>query len=183
MRTYKTEGIILKRSNFGEADRLLTIFTKHYGKIHVRAPGARKTLSRKAAHLEVFNLSTIFLVQGKTLDILTEAQTISNFGNLKKELQKIATAYYMCELVDGLCPERQENREVFELLTEKLTNLEIINISSPINTREQYSNQLLWILGYLPRTKMLKGEDVESFIENILERKLKSRKLLRKIEE
>lgn len=175
MRTYKTEGIILRRTNLGEADRLLTIFTKNHGKIRCRAPGIRKTISRKGAHLELFNLSGLFLAQGKSLDIVTEAQTINNFSEIRKDLSKVWIAYYFCELVDSLCGERQENWEVFELLKKELETLS--------NETDTFANRLLQILGYLPRDKNLSGNDLERFIENILERQIRTKKLLRKIGE
>ncbi|KKR32290.1 MAG: repair protein RecO protein, partial [Candidatus Gottesmanbacteria bacterium GW2011_GWC2_39_8] len=86
MRTYKTEGIILRRINFGEADRLITIFSKHYGKQKVLGKGVRKIKSRRAPHLELFNRSVIFLHRGKNFDIITEAQTINSFSDLRKDL-------------------------------------------------------------------------------------------------
>lgn len=184
MRTYKTEGLILKRSNFGEADRILTIFTKHYGKIRCRAPGIRKTISRKAPHLELFNLASLFLVQGKNLDIVTEAEIIDNFPGIRKDLRKISVAYLFCELVDGLCPEKQENREIFELLNQVLEILSCGGSTSievePL--KDDFANKLLWILGYLPKDRNLFGDELENFMENILERKIKSKSLLRKIQ-
>ena len=204
MRTYRTEGIILRRTNFGEADRLLTIFTKNHGKIRCRAPGIRKTISRKGAHLELFNLSSLFLAQGKSLDIVTEAQTINNFSAIRKDLSKIWIAYYFCELVESLCAERQENWEVFDLLKKSLEKLALVIARSEAtwqslanaslnahsgeiprytrndNETDSFANQLLQILGYLPRDKSLKGDDLERFIENLLERQIRTKKLLRK---
>lgn len=181
-RTYKTEGVILKRTNFGEADRILTIFTKHYGKIRCRAPGIRRTISRKSAHLELFNLASLFLASGKNLDIVTEAETIYNFSGIRKNLKKVGMAYYTCELVDSLCPERQENREVFNLLERTLRELEASHYNDIYYHSESFANQLLWNLGFLPRNKKLVGKELEQFIENLLEKKLKSPRLLRKIE-
>lgn len=183
MRTYKTEGIILKRTNFGEADRILTIFTKHYGKIKVRAPGIRRITSKKAAHLELFTLSSLFLVSGKNFDIVTEAVTLANFSGIRLDLKKVWMAYYICELVDNLCPERQENKEVFSLLSQALRSFSCGGSTSaevePL--KEDFANRLLWSLGFLPRKTKLRGEDLENFIENILEKKLKSRSLLTKL--
>lgn len=181
VRTYKTEGIILKRTNFGEADRLLTVFTKHYGKIRARAPGIRRTTSRKAPHLELFNLASLFLAQGKNFDIVTEAVTLANFPGIRKDLKKVALAYYFCELVDGLCPERQESKEVFSLLKRSLRESEASRYNNIYYHSESFANQLLWNLGFLPRNKKLVGEELEQFIENLTEKKLKSRQLLRKI--
>ncbi|MBI5465520.1 DNA repair protein RecO [Candidatus Gottesmanbacteria bacterium] len=182
VRTYKTEGIILKRNNFGEADRILTIFTRRFGKIRARAPGIRRTTSRKAPHLELFNLATLFLAQGKNIDIVTEAQTIDNFSGVRHDLKKVSLAYYLCELVDSLCPERQENKEVFNLLTKTLKDLEASHYDNIYYHSEDFANQLLWNLGFLPREKKLVEKELEQFIENLIEKKLKSRKLLRKIE-
>lgn len=180
-RSYKTEGIILKRVNFGEADRILTILTKRFGKIRARAPGIRRTTSRKAPHLELFNLASIFLACGKNFDIVTEAQTQDSFPGIRKDLKKVALAYYFSELVDGLCPEKQENREVFNLLSEKLKNLETCRVSDIYHLSEDFARELLWILGFLPREKILVGEELVQFIENVVEKKLRSQRLLRRI--
>lgn len=179
-RTYKTQAVILARKNFGEADRILILFTKHYGKIRVRAPGIRKTISRKSAHLELFNLSNLFLAAGKNLDIVTEAETVDSFQGIRKDLKKISLAYYFCELVDGLCAEREENQEVFDLIIEAFKKLEI---AGDDNLKDDFSCRLLWNLGFLAKEKRLEGFDLESFIENLLERKIKSQRLLRKIGE
>ncbi len=177
-RTYKTQAIILARKNFGEADRILILFTKHYGKIRVRAPGIRKTTSRKAAHLELFNLASLFLAQGKNLDIVTEATTLNNFSMLRKDLKKVSLAYYFCELVDGLCAEREENQEVFNLLLEAFRKLEI---DGNDNLKDDFACRLLWNLGFLAKDKRLEGFDLENFIENLLERKIKSQRLLTRV--
>lgn len=181
-RTYKTQAIILTRKNFGEADRILTIFTKHYGKLRVRAPGVRRIISRKAPHLELFNLAGLFLVQGKNLDIVTEAETIDNFPRIRKDLKKVSVAYLFCELIDGLCPEKQENREVFSLLIAALKELEVGHDDNIYYQSEIFANKLLQISGYLPKDRILKGDELENFMENILEREIKSKSLLRKIQ-
>ena len=181
-RTYKTEGVILKRINFGEADRILTILTKHYGKIRVRAPGIRRVISRKAPHLELFNHSNLFIAQGKNLDIVTEAQTINSFPKIRKDLNKIETAFYLVELVDKLCPERQENHEVFTLLTETLKNLEAGCYNDINHYGENFASELLGILGFLPRGEKMEGEELERFLTNLIGKNLKSHHLLRKMD-
>lgn len=181
MRTYKIEGIILKRTNLGEAERLVSVFSKQHGKIRVRAPGVRKIISRKAAHLELFNHSLLMLVQGKNLDIITEAETINNFSRIRKNFNQVATAYYFCELVERLLPERQENQEIFELLKESLEKLgNISDLSGLGRLGESFSNRLLQILGYLEKKNFLTGENLERYLENVMERKIKSKKMLDK---
>lgn len=123
MRHVKTEAIIIKRRNYRDADRILTLFTKDYGKLHVRAAGVRKITSRRSAHIELLNHSILSLYKAHAFPVLTEAQTIDNYSEMKKDLHKVGHAYYICELIDGLCPENQELRQVFGLLQETLNKL------------------------------------------------------------
>lgn len=116
MHSYKVEGIILKRTNFGEADRIITAFTKQKGKIGVLAKGIRRITSRRAGSVELFNQSILFLHKGRNFDILTEATTLSTFPKFRTQLSLVGAAYYACELVDRLTAEEQEHDEVYELL-------------------------------------------------------------------
>lgn len=173
MRTYKTEGIIIRRRNFGEADRILTVFTKHQGKIRIKALGVRKIISRRSSHIELLNHTFLSLYRGRSLPILTEAQTLSDFSKIKSDLKKIGFAYHICELVDGLCPENQENRLIFFLLEETLRRLS--QDDNSLSLIRQFEIALLRHLGFYPRTKLSQNLNTHSFIENILERRLKSK--------
>src|SRR5258706_9060146 len=113
---YTVEGIILKRKNVGEADRILTIFTKQQGKIRVIAKGVRKMISKRAPHIEVFNHLVLTIHKGKMLDMLTEVSTVSTFASIRADLKRIGAAYYLLEVIDGLLPEGQAHEEVFFLL-------------------------------------------------------------------
>ena len=181
MRTYKTEGIILKRVNYGEADRILTVFTKHYGKIKVLAKGVRRIKSRRGPNIELFNWVVLFLHKGKNFDLLTEAEVKNSLTSLKKNLQKVALAYYFCELVDGLCPQNQEHRKVFDLLLKTFDDLTIGNSESVTATLPNFELELVRELGYWPKDK-LPPLDLGVFIEEILERKLNSPKFLAQVQ-
>ena len=76
IRSYKATAIILKRTNFSEADRLITIFTKKHGKLTLIAKGIRKLTSRKKGHLELFTLAQLQIAKTKSIDIITEAATV-----------------------------------------------------------------------------------------------------------
>jgi DNA repair protein RecO (recombination protein O) len=115
-RTYQTEAIILRRRNWGEADRILTLFTPYRGKIRARAVGVRKPRSRKAGHLELFHRSTLFLAKGRDLDIVTQAETIESFRILREDLVRSAAASYLVELLDRLSPEEVDNLAAYRLL-------------------------------------------------------------------
>lgn len=178
MRSFKTEGIILKRTNFGEADKILTVFTKKHGKIKLIAKGVRRITSRRSPNIELFNLVTLFVHKGKTFDILTEAATQETFQQIRKNLELVGLAYYVCELVDGLCAEHQPHPKVYELLVATLNELDHGLI-------QKFESTLLSELGFLPArnaTHSVAGGpavvDTTSYIEQILERRIKTKKLL-----
>jgi DNA repair protein RecO (recombination protein O) len=115
-RTYRTEAVVLRRKDFGEADRMLTILTPGYGKVRVLAKGIRKPKSRKAGHLELFTCSNLLIAKGRDLDIVTQAQTVNAYRPLREYLLRGAYAAYMVELLDRFTPDEQENRELYDLL-------------------------------------------------------------------
>ena len=177
MRQLIVDAIVLKRRNIGEADRIVTLFTKQYVKIQVKAIGVRKISSRRSSHIEPLNEVRCSLYKGKGMPILTEIATGETYADIKRDLQRVGFAYHLCELVDGLCPEGQENTQIFFLLKNTLIFLaeENDNIASIVH---QFEKQLLLLLGYLPTPQSVQ---TVFFIEGILERKLKTLQLLPKL--
>lgn len=204
MRNFKTEGIIIRRRNFKDADRIITVLTKDHGKIAVKASGIRRIPSRRSAHVELLNHCVLTLYNGHAFPVLTEAQTIESFTPIKEDLQKIGLAYHLCELVDGLCPENQENHAAFQLLKNTLIRLsqpvilersdneaiespdEILSRSLPLQDDKtivaDFQTDLLHLLGYWNKQEFLEKDiDMDHFVENILERKLKSKSIFAKL--
>lgn len=177
MRSFKTEGIIIKRKNYGEADRILTVLTKNKGKISVLAKGVRKISSRRASHIELLNLSVINCHEGR-MPILTEVETISHYSSLKSDLTRAGYAFYVCELVDGLLAEHQENRAAFHLLQGVLYDLETEN--DPRKRIKRFEQELIILLGFWPKEQVF-VEDSESFIEDIMEKKIKTKRIIPQI--
>lgn len=173
MRSLKTEGIVIKRQNFGEADIFLTIFTKRFGKMKILAKGVRRIHSRRGPNIEFFNQGVFFIHKGKTFDILTEVMVLETFPRIRKKLELIGLAYHVCELIEGLCAEHQPHPNVYELLAETLNELDKGII-------QRFEIGLLAELGFLPRNRVL-SIDTTSYIEQILERRLKSKKFLAKL--
>ncbi len=124
MKGFKIEEKNKKRRNFGEADRILTVFTLQKGKISVLAKGVRRITSRRAGNVELLNRVSIYLYQGKGLPILTEALSLNTFQKLKADLTLSIYAYHILELVDKLTAENQENRILYEYLVDILKRLE-----------------------------------------------------------
>jgi len=148
-RTYHTEAVVLRRADFGEADRILTIYTPHLGKRRVIAKGVRKIGSRKAGHLEPFMHSRLFLARGRNLDIITQAETIHAFRPLREDLLRASYACYLADLLDSFVGEEVENPPLFKLLVETLDRLS--SSQDPRLTARYYELHLLALVGYQPQ--------------------------------
>lgn len=178
-RTYKTEGIILKRQNLGEADRILTILTKHRGKISCIAKGVRKPTSRKSGHVELFDRTILYFAKGKNLDVLTQAEVVERFSGIRNNLKAAKAAYHIVELVDQLTRENQENPGIYVELNEILR---IINKQKQA-TRKQITNfeaQILTHLGFgVPKIKTY--ESIKQHIESIIEKNLQTAEIFKDV--
>lgn len=112
----KTEGVILSRSNFGEADRIITIYTRDFGKITAIAHGVRRPRSKKAGHLELGSWCKLYIAHGKNMDVLTEVEIKKAFGIDNFTETKANRIYHLLELINKLTPEHQKNQKLFLLL-------------------------------------------------------------------
>ncbi|PIS09162.1 DNA repair protein RecO [Candidatus Beckwithbacteria bacterium CG10_big_fil_rev_8_21_14_0_10_34_10] len=178
-KTFKVQAIILKRINFSEADRILTAYSKQYGKLSLIAKGVRKVKSRKAPSLELFNLVDIYSARGKNLDIITETQLLNSFNSFKKDLAKISLAYEFCELTDRFLQDNQKNTRVFEVLKQSLERLNKEN-SNLKALEKEFKIELLKNTGFgLPQSLDIK--DLNNHLENIMEKKLNSSSFLKSI--
>jgi len=122
-RNFQTEAIIIKKIKLGEADRILTLYTPHLGKIRAVAKGVRRPKSKMAGHLELLTNSLVSLARGRNLDTITGSQTINSFLPLKSDLQLTSYALYATELVDQFTPDNVENYPLFQLLLETMEHL------------------------------------------------------------
>lgn len=179
MRSFKTEGIVIRRRNYNEADRIITVFSKRNGKISIKASGVRRITSRRSPHIELLNYSVFSLHQGKNMPVLTEVESLENFSLLKKDLKRVGLAYHVCELIDGLCAENQENPHVFNLLQNTLKKLS--NEKDLSNLIYKFEIELLTLLGFHTPTTAAIKIDTQAVIESILERKLKTRQMLHQL--
>ena len=80
---------MLRRRDYGDADRVLTVYTPSHGKHELIAHGVRKTTSRKAGHLEIFSHASLVIAEGRTWDIITEASTVESYRHLRQDLDQI----------------------------------------------------------------------------------------------
>jgi DNA repair protein RecO (recombination protein O) len=148
-RSLRTEAIVLKRSNFGEADRLLTLYTREFGKFKAVAKGARKPQSRKTGHVELFMRSRFMLAEGRGIHIITQAEMIDAYSALREDLVRTTYASYAVELLDRFTVEEDANTDLYHLIADALAWLgEADEIRLPTRV---YELRLLGISGYQPQ--------------------------------
>lgn len=147
-RSYRTEAIILRRLNLGEADRLLTAFSLENGKVRLVAKGVRRPRSRKAGHLELASRVEMMVARGRELDIVTQAQVIDSYPRLREDLERFAHASYALELLDRSTVDREVNKGLYRLLMNTLGRLDAgANSASALR---HYELQLVELIGYRP---------------------------------
>ncbi len=147
-RLYRCDAIVLARMDFGEADRIITLYSRQHGKLRVIAKGARRPLSRLGPHLEYFTRSRLMLSKGRDLDIVTGADTTEGHLGIRDDLQAFGHASHMVEILARLTEDRQENAAVFDLLASSLQLL--ADGVDPFHVTRHYELALLTLLGYRP---------------------------------
>lgn len=166
--SFSSQGVVLSRRDHSEADRILTVYSKDLGKITLIAKGVKRPESKKRGHLEIFNLIKFSGVPGKTWDIMTEAEIIDPFIEVRHNLDRISVAYYLIEVVNKITHDGEKNQELYDLLTEYL---EILKTRKALKTlRLDFVKQTLIILGYWPEAEV--NLDPELELDNVIERKL-----------
>ncbi len=149
MPTYAAEAVVLRKGNFGEADQVVTLLTRYHGKVSAVAKGVRKMGSRKGGNLDLLNHVKAYLAEGRNMDLITEVELVSAWPHLKADLEKVAMAYQIIELVNEFMTEDQENQLVFRLTVEALTYLEITD--KPDQLLSTFQVKLLSAIGFQPQ--------------------------------
>ena len=116
-RVTKTEAVVLKRRRFGDSDRIVTLLTPARGKLDAVAKGTLRPRSKLATHVEVL------LAHGRTLGIVTQAQTIEPFAAMRDDLERLSAGLYLLELADRFTVEEAEADAAYVLLLTALLRL------------------------------------------------------------
>jgi DNA repair protein RecO (recombination protein O) len=149
-RSFRVEAVVLRHSDYGEADRLLTMYTRQLGKTRAIAKGARKIASRKAGHIEPFTHVNLQLSKGRDMLLITQADTVDAYLPLREDLILTSQAAYVLELLDRFTYEGDtENPSTFRLLTETLSRL--ASKSDPWLVIRYYEMRLLDQMGFRPQ--------------------------------
>jgi DNA repair protein RecO (recombination protein O) len=159
-RLYRTEGIVVRRRNQGEADRVLTLCTA-LGKLDVIVKGARKVRSRKAGHVELFSRSSFVIARSRSSwDIVSQAEMMEPHARLREDLVRGTHARYLAELFDRFFTEGEGGQATFDLLDHALTwlckddDLDLV--------ARFYEQHLLGLAGFRPELFRCVGEHDEN---------------------
>ncbi len=147
-RSLRAEAVVLRHQDWGEADRLLVLFTLEMGKVRAIGKGVRKPRSRKAGHLEPFTRVHLLLARGRDLFIVTQAEMVEAYLPLRENLLLMTYANYVVELLDRFAFEEGENRPLYRLLVETLERLSSDN--DPELVMLYYEMRLLDLTGFRP---------------------------------
>jgi len=148
-RQFRTQAIILSRRDFGESDRLLTLYTPLRGKLRAIAKGARKPSAKISGHVELFARSDCLIHRGRNLDILTQAELVDAYLGLREDLGRGAYANYVAELLDRFtADEDDDSGDVFLLLHQTLSR--IAESADPRLAARYFELRLLDLTGFRP---------------------------------
>ncbi len=148
-RSFRTEAIILRRQDLGEADRLLTLYTPEFGKLSVVAKGVRKPTGRNTGHVELFARSSMLLARGRELHVVNQADMTESFLPIREDLARAAYASYLIELLDRFTEPDEQNTPLYHLLNDALGWLTDPDHDLRLVAR-YYELSLLRLVGYQP---------------------------------
>lgn len=175
--TYSGEAIVLGRKNYGEADRIISVYSKDHGRTALIAKGIRRPESRKRGHLEIFSLLNFQAASGRGIDLITEADIIDDFKEIRKSLSKVSLAYYFMEVIGKITHEQEQNAELFDLILSSLNKLKTeIKLKK---LRLDFVENLLVLMGYWPHGRCLPNPD--EVLEEVIERQIYSERVGRKV--
>lgn len=148
-RSIATTGIVLKRINFGEADRILTVITPDQGKVTLIAKGVRKEKSKLAGGIELFSISNISFIPGKKdIGTLVSSRLLTHYGEIVKDIKRTNSAYTFLTTVDSATEESPES-DYYQLLLKSFSALNSIDVNLSLIEAWFYS-RLLKLLGHQP---------------------------------
>lgn len=175
-RSFLESAIVLKRQNIGETDRMITLLTEGQGKIVVRAKGVRKISSKRKSHLELFNTVRAHIHERDHVSVLGQTVLLLDRSFIKRDLKRLRIAYHLTELVGRLVGDHQPVREVYTLLNRALSSIASHSWDEEDRWTLAFESKLLKLLGFGVPSEDL--EDIHEYIEELTDRRLRSREIL-----
>lgn len=144
-----TDGVVIREKGTGESDRSLRILTRDYGVLHAFARGAKSVKSHKQSGTQLFAYSKLSITRSKDAYVVTEAQPLEVFFNLRSDIERLSLAQYFCELTGELAPQELPAEEYLSLLLNALYLLTGGKRPQPF-LKAVMELRLMSISGYMP---------------------------------
>jgi DNA repair protein RecO (recombination protein O) len=163
-------GLVLSVMDYQDADCLVEILSFDFGKRLFMAKGIRRPKSKKRSALQIFNKVDYSWSQTKGLPLVLEAQVKETFPGIRQSLNKMALAFYFCEIIKKTIHEEDPHSDLYELLSKYLTQ---VAVSKKLKSlRQAFLHDILATLGYLTENTQTNNLDAE--IEKITEKRINS---------
>jgi DNA repair protein RecO (recombination protein O) len=121
---YKTEGLVLRHLDYGEADRILTLVTPEFGKLRAIAKGSRKVTSKMASAVDLVTRGQFVLATGRELDVVTQGVVQERFDHVRESLWHATAGYTVAEALDRALEDREPHEAIYTLALETLRRLD-----------------------------------------------------------
>lgn len=149
MKQLVIKGIVLARTNYGEADRIITMLTPSHGKVRLMARGVRRSKSKLASGIELFSVSDVTLIKGKgDIDTLTSARLAQYYGGIVEDIDRTMLGYELIKQIHR-ATEDECGEEYFTLLQQSFEALSTQSIATQL-VQSWFQAQLLKIGGHMP---------------------------------
>ncbi len=165
MAFFKTEAVNLKVSRIGEADKLVVLFTRQYGRLSAVAKSAYKAKSKFGGRMEVLAYNSLLLAKGKSLNIISQAETLENFQKLRESEDALKASLYMSKVLYHFLEDHGRNEELFELMLDSLRMLKF-GVAPSLVSR-MFDVRFADTEGFLPMKDFsVKSRDCVAYLKN-----------------
>jgi DNA repair protein RecO (recombination protein O) len=148
MNSFNTKAFVLKSINFGDADKIFTILSEDKGKISVSAKGVRKITSRRRGSLDTLNLVNLKVYDnGKGFNTIQEAAVVNSFGEIKKNIERTFSGYYLSEMISKNLQEDNQSKTIFDLFHKSLKMLSNIRVPNKVAV-SYFEINFMKLMGY-----------------------------------
>lgn len=169
-------AIVIGALNYGEADVIVTLYSKEKGKVVAIAKGARKLTSRKRSALLLFCKVTCECVDTRGMGIIREAKLVDSFEDMRTDLTKVSLAYFFCEVTKKITAENVPQPEIYTLLSQALARLS--QTTKLKFLKNAFAKKILFYAGF----PVDENTEPVALLEEVLERELGSVRVGRMIQ-
>lgn len=168
-------GIVIRKTEAGEHNQMVTVYAKELGKVGVLAKSVKKNTSKQAGHLDLFNLVDFVAVPGKNYLIITQAQSSENFLGIKSSFSKLMTGFFVLESFHRLIYEGEQDLNLWNFLNEQLNKLNGLEKSEVQTMLTDFKKELLNVLGYHYE---IDKQEIDYFLQSLSAQKFSSLHLI-----